>query len=51
VDVARIAKALGGGGHKKAAGFSLKGPTDVALKNIWTTLEKFAREGYNKITI
>jgi phosphoesterase RecJ-like protein len=25
VDVARLAKALGGGGHKKAAGFSIKG--------------------------
>lgn len=50
VDVSKLAQYFEGGGHKKAAGFSLQGPTDVALKNIWTTLEKFAREGYNKIT-
>lgn len=37
VDVSEIAKKLGGGGHKKAAGFTIKGTIDEALKKILTT--------------
>jgi len=49
VDVSKLAQYFEGGGHKKAAGFSLKGPTDVALKNIWFTLEKFAKDNYTGV--
>jgi phosphoesterase RecJ-like protein len=38
-DVSKIAKALGGGGHKKAAGFSLASTIDEALEKIWETIE------------
>ena len=34
VDVSAIAKNLGGGGHKKAAGFTFDGNTDAVLKKI-----------------
>jgi len=40
VDVSKIAQSFGGGGHKKAAGFSIQGPIEKALENIWSTLEK-----------
>jgi bifunctional oligoribonuclease and PAP phosphatase NrnA len=38
IDVARIAKALGGGGHKKAAGFTIEGTLETALAHIWNTM-------------
>lgn len=41
VDVARIARALGGGGHKYAAGFELEGET---LKNALERVKIVARE-------
>lgn len=34
VDVSAWAKALGGGGHKKAAGFTVEGSIDTALKKV-----------------
>ena len=43
-DVARIAKALNGGGHKKAAGFTLDGPVPIALEQI--TMQMKALGGY-----
>lgn len=39
-DVAALAKALGGGGHKKAAGFAVTGSLDAALSNVWNTITK-----------
>jgi len=36
VDVAEIAKRLGGGGHKKAAGFTVDGTVEDALKMVLT---------------
>jgi len=46
VDVSSLAMSLGGGGHKKASGFSLEGPFDESLKLIWSKLELFAKKGY-----
>ncbi|MFH1947108.1 MAG: bifunctional oligoribonuclease/PAP phosphatase NrnA [Candidatus Magasanikbacteria bacterium] len=40
VDVSKIASELGGGGHKKAAGFTIEGPVDSAFVQIWTAVEK-----------
>ena len=42
VDVSAIAEELGGGGHKKAAGFSIDGPVEDALNQIWQTVESLA---------
>lgn len=39
MDVSAIAKALGGGGHKKAAGFTVSGSIDEALKKIWEVIK------------
>ena len=39
IDVSRIAKTLGGGGHKKAAGFGMKGRI-VQTEKGWQILEK-----------
>jgi phosphoesterase RecJ-like protein len=38
-DLSQVAVAFGGGGHKKAAGFSVPGPIDKALETIWKKLE------------
>lgn len=38
-DVAAIAKALGGGGHKKAAGFTIPGPLGRALAAIFAAVK------------
>ena len=43
VDVAKLAKYLGGGGHKKAAGFSLQGEIDIDGDNwkvIWLLMPR-----------
>lgn len=40
VDVARIAKALGGGGHKKAAGFTVEGTREEAFEKIFGVMKK-----------
>lgn len=40
VDVARIAKALGGGGHKKAAGFTVIGSKDEAFSEIFRMMKE-----------
>ncbi|HYE60024.1 MAG TPA: DHH family phosphoesterase [Candidatus Kapabacteria bacterium] len=37
-DVAKIAKKLGGGGHKKAAGFTIDGTIENALEKIWEAI-------------
>lgn len=34
VDVAAVAKALGGGGHHNAAGFTIDGPVNVAMRRV-----------------
>ncbi len=38
IDVAAWAGFFGGGGHKKAAGFTVDGPIDTALSHIFTTI-------------
>lgn len=40
VDVSVIAEKLGGGGHKKAAGFTLETNIDDAFEQIWESVEK-----------
>lgn len=40
VDVAKYAKKLGGGGHKKAAGFKIKGTIEEVLKTVFNFLKK-----------
>lgn len=39
VDVSAMAKIFGGGGHKKAAGFTIDGPMDSAVKYVFAKLE------------
>ncbi|MBI4993249.1 MAG: DHH family phosphoesterase [Candidatus Magasanikbacteria bacterium] len=39
-DVSLVASTLGGGGHKKAAGFLISGGIDEALAKIWVAIEK-----------
>lgn len=39
VDVSAMAQLFGGGGHKKAAGFTIDGGMDEVLKKIWFTLQ------------
>ena len=42
-DVSEIAKALGGGGHKKASGFTLEDVSmDEAFDKVWQTVESLA---------
>lgn len=38
-DVSRFAKRLGGGGHRKAAGFTVEGPIDAAFARIFVVLQ------------
>ncbi|MBI5728549.1 MAG: DHH family phosphoesterase [Candidatus Magasanikbacteria bacterium] len=40
VDVSAWAKALGGGGHKKAAGFTVPGPVEIALQNVFAKIQE-----------
>jgi phosphoesterase RecJ-like protein len=40
IDVSEIAKLLGGGGHKKAAGFSAEGTPEEVLEQVWKVMEK-----------
>lgn len=44
IDVSEIAKSLGGGGHKKAAGFSVIGSIEEVLEKIWSTIESLKNE-------
>lgn len=44
IDVAQIAKSFGGGGHKKAAGFSMPGPISKAYQHILPTLNKYLKK-------
>ncbi|MDP2693139.1 MAG: DHH family phosphoesterase [bacterium] len=39
VDVSAIAKQLGGGGHKKAAGFTIDGPLKKAAQEVFETIK------------
>lgn len=45
VNVAKMAQRFGGGGHKKAAGFSVDGPVKKALERILKELEEMFPEG------
>lgn len=47
LDVGAIAKALGGGGHKKASGFIMDGTIESVLVKIGEEVEKMERTGYN----
>ena len=38
-DVAKVASVFGGGGHVKAAGFTIDGPLDVAVDRILTAIK------------
>jgi phosphoesterase RecJ-like protein len=40
VDVERIARQLGGGGHKNAAGFETEGPPDALLERVVGELQR-----------
>lgn len=40
IDVSEIAKLLGGGGHKKAAGFSAEGSPEEVLQQVWAVMEQ-----------
>lgn len=40
IDVSAIAKLLGGGGHKKAAGFSAEGTPEEVLAQVWKVMEE-----------
>jgi len=42
-DVGALAKALGGGGHKKASGFTIEGTIETVLERIGEEVEKMAR--------
>lgn len=39
VDVSTLAQLFGGGGHKKAAGFTMEGDIQEVIKKIWETLQ------------
>ena len=41
-DVSAIAKILGGGGHRKAAGFTIPGTIEEALNKIWEEIKRTA---------
>lgn len=43
VDVSAFAKLFGGGGHKKAAGFSVEGPIEHAIEHIFEKIHLFER--------
>lgn len=43
VDVAQIAQSFGGGGHKKAAGFTIESPVKTVYEKIRPTLNKHLR--------
>ncbi|HRH23162.1 MAG TPA: bifunctional oligoribonuclease/PAP phosphatase NrnA [Candidatus Magasanikbacteria bacterium] len=44
VDVSQIAKAFGGGGHKKAAGFTIESPIKSVYEKILPTLNKCLKQ-------
>lgn len=43
VDVSAFAKIFNGGGHKKAAGFSIKGTKDAAFEEIFTKITEYEK--------
>ncbi len=45
VDVAKMAKHFGGGGHKKAAGFTVEKPIHEAIEHVLEELEKLFPQG------
>lgn len=47
VDVSAYALALGGGGHKKAAGFSVDGPMEAAIQRVFEMVKQ-VEEGEDK---
>jgi len=46
VDVAKIAQHFGGGGHKKAAGFTVQGPIHEAINYVFEEIEKLFPHGH-----
>lgn len=44
-DAAGVARALGGGGHRKAAGFTMEGSVDEVLNKVWLTIAKNSKMG------
>jgi phosphoesterase RecJ-like protein len=51
VDLSGLAQALGGGGHKNAAGGHLKGPLDEVKRNVVSEVEKTVELQFGKGTI
>ena len=51
VDVAKVAKSLGGGGHKMAAGFEAEGKLKEIKERLFKELELALEEGYYKSLI
>lgn len=47
IDVAHIAKQLGGGGHKKAAGFTIDGPLKPAAQQVFAKIKECDILAYN----
>lgn len=45
VDVSVLARRIGGGGHKAAAGFTYKGTLDGALKDVPSLIDRLFDEG------
>jgi phosphoesterase RecJ-like protein len=45
VNVARIAESFGGGGHKNAAGFTIKGDLAAVKKSLLSVIRKTTRDG------
>lgn len=44
IDVSEIAKLLGGGGHKKAAGFTIEGTPEEALEQVWEVMSNQSQQ-------
>lgn len=51
VDVAAWTKLFGGGGHKKAAGFTVAGPMDAAIQRVFETITRYEEKSKNKTDI
>lgn len=49
VDVSRIASSFGGGGHKKAAGVTMKGESSEIVERLLRTIEVMLSEGQEQV--
>jgi phosphoesterase RecJ-like protein len=45
VDVDRVARSLGGGGHRTAAGVKIRKPLPIAKREVWKAAERFMARG------